>query len=814
MLKNYFLTALRNLRTTKTFSLINILGLAIGISAALVIYLIIDFDLSFENFQPNASCIYRVVTDVNMNGDEFHLAAVPYPLPAAARKDLTGLAECTAIFPTAMEVAPSQPGKAHPAIFGTESVTFTDAHYFKLFRFYTWLAGSADGLDLPNHTVLCAKRAAIYFPGLTPAQVVGKTILYNDSIPSTITGIVSDPPDNTDFAWLEFFSISTSTHTHILQYSDPNDWGNIHGNYRCMVELTPGTPPASIDRQLAGLRRKYSGDTTGADVHRLQPLSDIHFNATYDAFYRRMAHKPTLYGLLLVAAFLLILGCINFINLTTANAAHRAKEIGIRKTLGSSQQQLVLQFLGETFLLTFSSLICSILLTPWLLHAFADFIPADLHFRPLHQPGLWLFAGTLLLTVTALAGLYPAWILSRFRPALVLKDQAYAGSSSTRSALLRKCLTTFQFLFAQAFIMATIIVGRQLHYTLTADLGYKKDAIVFFETPFTLDKENKNRFVLLNRLRGIAGIERSGTASVPPTFDFPVTTALHYSDGKKINSYQQIQVRCGDSNFIKIYRLRLLAGRNLRPSDTIAEFLINDSYCQLLGFKKPEDALGKLIMNGSQPVPIVGVIPDFHQESLHSPIKPLVISWAANDQQFIQIALQPQTSDGAGWKHTLAQVRTAFQSIYPGQDFEPQFVDEAIAKYYVAEQHLSSLLQWATGLTIVISCLGLAGLVIFTTNAKRKEIGIRKVLGAPVIAIITGLSKEFVILLLIAFVIATPIAWWALHKWLESFVYRIPVSWWIFPLAGGTMMGFALLTMSIRTLRAATANPIGSLRSE
>jgi putative ABC transport system permease protein len=813
MIKNYVLTALRNLRTTKTFSLINIFGLAIGISAALVIYLIVDFDLSFEDFQPNAARIYRVVTDVDMTGDEFHLAAVPYPLPAAARKDLTGLAECTAIWPTSMRVVPAQPGKAHPATFRTQAMTFTDAHYFKLFRWYTWLAGSADGLEAPHQTVLCAKRAAVYFPGLTPAQIIGKTILYDDSITSTITGIVSDPPDNTDFAWLEFLSISTTSHT-MRQYANPDDWGNIQGNYRCMVELTPGTKPASIDRQLAQLRHKYTNDSAGNDTHRLQPLSDIHFNATYDAFYRRMAHKPTLYGLLLVAAFLLILGCINFINLTTANAVRRAKEIGIRKTLGSSRRQLLLQFLGETFLLTLLSLALSLVLIPWLLHAFSDFIPTSLHFRPLHQPRLWLFAGTLLLAVTALAGFYPAWTLSRFRPALVLKDQAYAGSSSTRSAMLRKSLTVFQFLIAQTFIMATIMVGRQLHYTLTTDLGYKKDAIVFFPTPFIFDKPDNKNFVLLDRLRSIPGIERAGTADVPPTFDFPVTNELRYSDGKKINSDQQIQVRCGDSNFIRIYRLPLLAGRNLHPSDTIAEFIINHSYCQLLGFKKPEDAIGKLIMNGQQPVPIVGVIPDFHQENLHSPIKPLVITWAANSQHSIQVALQPQTPDGSGWKRTLAQVQTAFQSLYPGQDFEPQFLDEAIAKYYVAEQQLSRLLQWASGLTILISCLGLAGLVIFTTNAKRKEIGIRKVLGAPVIAIVTGLSKEFVILLLIAFAAATPIAWWALHKWLESFAYRVPVSWWVFPLAGGTMMGFALLTMSIRTIRSAMANPVKALRSE
>jgi hypothetical protein len=813
MLRNYLLTALRNLRTTKTFSLINIIGLSIGISTALVIYLIVDFDLSFERFQSNGDRIYRVVTDIKgVGGEGMRLAAVPYPLPATARKDLTGITECTAIWPTGLNVTPVQTDKNQRTVFRDEALTYTDAHYFKLFQFYHWLAGSGSGLDAPYHTVLTLSRAATYFPGLTPAQIIGKTLVYSDSIASTVTGIVSDPPLNTDLNWNEFLSIATAPHTNYLQYANADDWGNIVGTYRCMIELSPGTQPASIDRQLAVLRKKYATDTTY--VHHLQPLADIHFNATYDAFYHRMAHKPTLYGLMLVAAFLLLLACINFINLTTANAARRAKEIGIRKTLGSSQRQLLLQFLGETFLLTAASLALSLLLTPWLIRIFADFIPAGVHFQPLHQPKLWSFAAILLVTVTALAGFYPSWVLSRFQPVHVLKNQRYSAAGSTRSGLLRKSLTIFQFFIAQAFIMGTIVVGRQLHYTLAADLGFKKDAIVSFETPFVFGKPDKDRFVLLDRLRSIPGIERAGTADVAPSFFFPVTDQLSFFDGKKIISNQPVQMRRGDSNYIKIYHLQLLAGRNLHPSDSMAEFLINQTYARLLGFHKPEDAIGKTIMDGSLHIPIVGVIPDFHQESLHAPIKPLVITWAANDQLGVHIALKPQTPDGKGWKQTLAQVETAYKALYPGKDFDLTFLDDTIAKYYTAEQQLSRLLQWATGLTVLISCLGLAGLVIFTTNTKRKEIGIRKVLGASVATIVTLLSKEFVNLLLIAFGIATPLAWWSLHKWLESFAYRAPVSWWIFPLAGAAMMGFALLTMSIRTIRSARANPVTALRSE
>jgi putative ABC transport system permease protein len=805
--------ALRNLWRTKVFSLINILGLAIGISAAMVIYLIVHFDLSFEHFQPNRDRIYRVVLDADFSGETFHMAGVPYPLPAAAAKDLTGITRLTHLFLSSPNVTIPRAGTSNPSVFKTQKhVVYADARYFKLFPFYTWLAGSAAPLDAPDHTILTAGRAAIYFPGLRPDQVIGKTITYYDTLNAVVSGIVSDPPANTDLRWEEFVSISTMTHTN-TRYADPSDWGNFTDNSECLLELAPGIRPAAIDSQLARLWKKNVG-VTGSNTYNwhLQSLTDIHFNPLYTSFLGRTAHKPTLYGLMLVAAFLLTLGCINFINLTTAQASRRAREIGVRKTFGGSRRQLLFQFLGETFLLTLLSLTLSLVLTPWLLRAFADFIPPELHFDGLHQPAFWLFILLLALAVTILAGFYPSWILSRFQPIQVLRNQAYAGSA-TRSGAIRKVLTVFQFVIAQAFIIATILVGRQLHYSLTSDLGFKKEAIVNFDVPYTADARDNKRLLLQHRIQTLPGIERAGMGSIPPSAELPNSNELSYTNGKQ-KLDMQLQLRDGDSNYIGIYHLPLLAGRNLRPSDSSTEFIINRSLCSLLGFKDPHEAIGKILMNGSQPVPIVGVIADFHQGTMHTPIKPLVLTWSNRDHFVMHLALRPQTPDGNGWKTTLARVEKAYKDIYPGKDFSFEFLDETIAKYYVAEQRLSKLLRWATGLTIFISCLGLAGLVIFTTNARTREIGIRKVLGAPVATIIALLSKEFVKLLLIAFAIAAPVAWWAIHQWLESFAYRAPVSWWIFPLAGITMMGIALLTMSIRTIRAATANPVKALRSE
>jgi len=819
MIKNYLVTALRNLRRNKVFSLINVLGLSIGISAALVIYLIIQYDFSFEKFQKDGDRIYRVVTDMKFAGEPFNNSGVPFPLPEATRSEVSGIEECAAFWTTNPKVS-IPAGSSKPTVFkNQDNVTFADDHYFNLFPYYKWLAGSPNNaLKDPFRTVLTKSRAAIYFPGLTPSQVIGRQVIYDDSISTTVTGIVNDLDENTDFTFKEFISLSTIPGSGLKKNNGVDEWGSVSSNSQLFVKLNKGGHPARIESQLVQLRKKYikgkdnEQDANNLTIHRLQPLDDLHFNETYGAYDQPQAHKPTLYGLMLVAAFLLVLGCINFINLTTAQAAQRAKEIGIRKTLGSSGRQLLLQFLGETFLLTFLSLALSLALTPWLLHIFSDFIPKELHLNLLHQPGILLFLLALLIIVTLLAGFYPALILSRYRPVLVLKNQAFGDSATTRKAWLRKTLTIFQFTIAQIFIMGTLIVSRQIHYSINTDLGFKKDAIVSFYVPYTRARKDNQRFVLLDKIHSFPGIEQASIGSAPPSSGSTQSRTMTYQDGKK-ETRVELQLKYGDSNYFKVYQLHLLAGRIAQPSDTLREMVINETCRKLLGFKTPQEAIGKLIGN-KQRYPIVGVMADFHQASTHTPIKPLALATVANSEFYIHIALHPQIAGAALWSTTLDRVKKAYKEIYPEQDFKYEFFDESIAKFYTAEQNIARLLKWATGLTIFISCLGLAGLVIYTTNLRTKEVGIRKVLGASVTGIVSLLSKDFVKLLGIAFLIATPVAWWALHKWLENFAYKTSISWWVFPLSGGAMIVIALLTMSVRTIRSALANPVNSLRTE
>jgi putative ABC transport system permease protein len=506
------------------------------------------------------------------------------------------------------------------------------------------------------------------------------------------------------------------------------------------------------------------------------------------------------------------LGCINFINLTTAYASQRAKEIGIRKTMGSSKKQLIIQFLAETFLLTLAATLLSIVLTPLILKAFSGFIPEGLHFSAAANPNVMVFLFVLMIIVTLLSGFYPALILSGFKPVLVLKNQAYAGTARTRSAWLRKSLTISQFVIAQVFIMATILVSKQIQYSLSKDMGFKKGAILYLNTNY-YDTVRDHKYVLMDKLRAIPEIAMVSLCTNPPSSGNTWSSTMKYKDGKK-EIESDVQQKYGDTNYIKLYHLKLLAGKNFEATDTVTSFIINETYAHILGFQKPQEAIGKILEWSERQVPVVGVVSDFIQKSLHEPVKPLVIASWSNIERNISIALQPQNEAGTTWKTAISKIEKAWKDVYPEDDFEYHFLDEDIAKYYTAEQNISRLLMWATGLAIFISCLGLLGLVIYTTAQRTKEIGVRKVLGASVSQIVSMISKDFIMLVIVAFIIAAPLAWLGMNKWLENFAYRTEISWWIFLLSGCTMILIALITLGFQTIKAAMTNPVKSLRTE
>jgi len=810
MFNNYFKISLRNLWKNKAFSAINIIGLAIGISASLVIFLIVQYDFSFDKFEKDGDRIYRVVTNMKFAGEPFLTSGVPTPLHTVLKSEATGLDEVVPFLQFSEDATVTIPGtNGKSAPFKHQNgLVFTNAGYFNLLP-YTWLAGSPKvALQQPNSLVLTEDRARAYFPHTDLANIIGKQVACNDSIINTVTGIVKVPEENTDFAFKEFISVATIQAAHLENAYNWASWGSINSSAQLWIKLAKSATVASIESQLKTLIKKYNTSTNkdekNTTTFNLQPLSDLHFNATYGVYTTATAHKPTLYGLLTVAAFLLLLGCINFINLTTAQAAQRAKEIGIRKTMGSSRKQLMLQFLNETFFITLIATVLSIGLAPLLLKVFADFIPAGLHFNLLHQPGIILFLIALVITVSFLSGFYPALVLSKYNPVLVLKNQAYAGTASTRRAWLRKGLTVSQFLIAQVFVMATIITSKQIYYMLNTDMGFKKDAIISFYIP-----SGDKRDAMLSQLNTLTGIQLISVGGGAPSSSSIGTSTMTFKDGKK-EIETDVQQKTGDSNYIKLFNLKIVAGRQPHQGDTLQEMMINETYLHILGFTNPLDIINKRIGNR----PVVGVLADFHQQSLRTPVKPLM--FAANNKynSDFHIALMPQNIGGATWPATIDKIKAVYKQLFPDNEFYYEFFDESIANYYKSEENIDRLLKWATGLAIFISCMGLLGLVIYTTGARKKEIGVRKVLGATVGNIVSILSADFIRLVLLAFVIAVPVVWWAMQKWMENFAYKTAINWWVFAVSGVGMVVVALITLSVQTIRAARANPVNSLRTE
>ena len=500
MFRNYLKIAFRNFWRHKVFTLINIIGLSIGISASLVIYLIVHYDLTFDKFHKDSDRIFRVVSNFKFQGNENHSHGVTSPMGPGIKNNVTGVEIVAPLYTLTPDVTVSGKHNEPIKFKAQDHITLADQNYFKLIH-YTWLAGSSTtALNDPYHAVLTSEQAKVYFPSLTYEQMLGKTVTY-DTLKTTVSGIVETIKENTDFSCHDFISFSSAIpKTRLGMDVNLNNWGSTNSASEVFIKLYPGVSAAKIQAQVNAMYKKKNPQSPddlkngSSQTYTVQPLSDIHFNQDYGTFdFSGPASKTRAYLLLVVAGFLLILGCINFINLTTAQATQRAKEIGIRKTMGSTRTQLVVQFLSETFLITLFAVIISVGLAPVILNLFSDFIAPGVKADFISQPGIFVFLFLLTVVVSVLSGFYPALLLSGYKPVLVLKNQAQSNSSKTRNAWLRKSLTVSQFVIAQFFIMATMLVSKQIYYALHKDLGFKKDAIVFAETPYKTRKAATNQ---------------------------------------------------------------------------------------------------------------------------------------------------------------------------------------------------------------------------------------------------------------------------------------------------------------------------------
>lgn len=818
MFKNYLKIAWRNLLRNKVYAVINIAGLALGISACLVIYLSVHFELSYDNFHPGKENIYRVVSEIGSPQEGYHkLSSVPDPVPDAFSGDLPGIELMAAIHPIYAKTwvtadngvikkfdAPKD-GVQKP------DVVITYPAYFRIFQ-YTWLAGQpATALQEPFKVVLTAGKAAKYFGKLPPRDYIGKTVNYNDSVPLTVSGIVKDLPQNSDFIFSDFISFATAKNSPFKNDFGFDQWG-MFGGTQMFVQLNPHADTANVNRQLAKFANERVLVSAGeSKTFRLQPLSDIHFNNDYTDGYSRRVHLPTLYGLLAIALFILFIAAINFINLSTAQYVQRSREVGIRKVLGSNQRSLVLYFLTETFLLTALAVILSLLAVNPLLTAFSAFMPDGISLHLFSFPTIVFL---LLITVftTLLSGLYPAKVLASAQPANSLKGAA--GPNGTRRGYLRIGLVIFQFTISLVFIIGSIVINNQIRYMLHKDLGFKKDAILTIPTNRNYPVTQPG--VLAEKIRMLPYVETVSLSEGTPA------AKGHWGTNLKYHGKSEVKVNCqlelADEKFVPLYQIKMVAGRNLYPSDTIKEVLINETCARALGFKSPEEAIGKFVESGisdgpyTKNCPIVGVMADFHVLSLHDPIKPLFLVTSREICRSLNVKLAGNKSDQL--KQTLAGMGQAYAAVYPNEKFEYQFYDDTIRKFYEKEQQMEQLMNTGMAIAIIISCLGLFGLATFTARQRTKEIGIRKVMGASVSNIAALLSRDFLRYVFIAAIVASPIAWYCMHKWLQGFAYSAPIYWWIFVLAGGMAMLIALATVSFQSVKAALANPVDSLRAE
>ncbi len=811
MIRNYFTILFRQLWRNKLFTTLNILGLSIGIAAAWIIFRMVAFEYSYDKKQPDSDRIYQVVVRNMFEGKEGSFGGVASGLLPVLLKDVSGLEKVAPMyyqFNDAVSVVNDQ-GVVNSTITPSRKMIATTTDFFALLD-YQWLAGDpATALESPDQIVLTQTRAAKYFPDVSPENLLGRVITFNDTTSRQISGILKDLEYLNSFEADEFIPLSQENLT--------NDfWGGYTSSELMYVKLAKNVRPQQLLDQINAINTAKNKEDFAKynfkSWYDLYPLKDKHFAAEFGQ-NTRTADKKILYGLIAIGAFLLALGCINYINLSTALIPQRAKEIGIRKTLGSSPRNIIYRFLNETALITFFATLLAFGLSCLAVNALEDFIPSEMKSH-VNYGQFAIFLILLIISITALSGIYPAWLITKVQTVNVLKGQV-TGSSQPRKFNLRRGLIVFQFLVAQFFIVCALIIGQQLRYTMTKDMGFNKDAVITIDIPYkAYSKEpyKNKQFVLKEILEKNPDIRAVALGNRPMESNMNSNIVYINNDTGKI--MHQLHIKHADTDLIPLYEMKLLAGRNLQPSDTMREFVINETAIKTFGLGTPENAIGKNIFfaNNDKAYPIVGVVRDYHQFGIQSKFNPTGISSQKSRLSTVSIKLPAEHPEK--WSSAIADIENNWNELYPGFDFKYRFYDEIIENMYKDEQKMSSLVKLATGISILISCLGLFGLATLTAYQRSKEIGIRKVLGASVAGIIQMLSKEFVLLISISILIASPLAWWAMNKWLESFAFRIDIQWWIFILAGLIAIVFAMITVSFQSVKAAVANPVDSLRDE
>ena len=807
MFKNYFKIAFRNLVKNKFYTSINIIGLAVGLATCLLILLYVLDELSFDKYNKNTNRIYRVNNEVKFGSNHFDMAITPALLGPTMVKEFPQVEQYTRIrwygsFLVKKGNENIQEGR----------VGFADSTLFEVFTLPMIAGDPKTALKEPHSLVITEKIAKKYFNN---TDVVGKNMIVNDTGNYKITGVIKNIPAQSHFNFDFFVPMSEN------DGSNDDNW--LSENWNTYVLLKKDADAKQLEPQLNGMMDKHVGPQlksvinqsledfkkSGAYVRAsLTPLANIHLHSNKGSELAGNGNAQFVYIFSAIALLILLIACVNFMNLSTARSSNRAKEVGVRKVLGSLKGDLIQQFLTESLLISFIALIVAILIACLLLPYFTQLAAKDIHVSTLFQPKMLMLLFALMLIVGLLAGSYPAFFLSSFQPTDVLKGKLAGGF---KRSWLRSTLVVFQFFISIILIFGTIVIYNQLNYIQNKDLGFNRNQVLIIQHTDAL-RDHGTSF--RNELLQISGVNNATMSRYLPVNYNRSNDAFFTSPSLDQSTAMSMQNWRVDENYVPTLDLKIVQGRNFSPqfpTDSTA-LIINEAAAKFLATK---DLLNKKLYRIKDNNPkdiivyhIIGVMKNFNFNTLREVVTPLALI-LANDNGNISVRITSSDIPAV-----LAQIKNKWKAIAPSQPFDYSFMDEDFNKLYTTEQRTGKIFITFAVLAILIACLGLFGLVTYAAEQRTKEIGIRKVLGANVATIVTMISKDFLKLVLIASVIAFPVAWWGMNKWLQDFAYRIQISWWIFLMAGLLAIVIALLTVCFQAIKAAIANPVKSLRTE
>ena len=818
MLKNYFKIAIRNLFKNRVYTIINVMGITLGISAAMVIYTVISNETNFDSFHSKASNTYRIVQHNHTADGTNFWNTTAYPLAEALRKDFPQLEVTQASGPVSSKISVESDNAS--LSFEEEKVLFADKHFLSVFDFKgafsegdLWLAGNPESaFDHPNAVVITHTASGRYFGEETERQegVIGKTIKINGRDNLVVTGVIRDPPPNTS---LSFEILITYKFFKAQNESLANNWSGNHQGTTFVV-LPDEVNVAGFQKALPLFKAQYLNPQDNKRIeYFLQPLNEIHTNPLYGSSPGGESYvvgQNILKGLMFLAFFIVLIACINYTNLATVQSLKRNREAGVRKVLGASRKQLFFQYMTEVFLITLSAAILSVFVGEWAINQLNREVSFT-QFNFITDQDFLLFGAGILVTVTLVAGAYPSLVLSKQPPVRVLRNEL---AVSKGGLFFRRLLIVFQFSVAQLLIAATVIVASQMHYFRNTDYGYNKDAVLTLKIP---DTDAGKQEAFRQRLLQNPAVEHISFSSGPPTpYGRQYGTSFRRPH-EPAESMRMAEMKMIDTDYINVYKLNLVAGSWIGEGNKIEGFngfVVNESLVRMLS-EDPAEIIGKSLTINEGEAPVIGVVKDFHNDGLQYEITPCILFyWGTGFLDEAGILMAAHGPEGQDLENTLAHIEESWKEVFPGDEFNFAFLDERLAQHYRVESLVYKAFQLAAGISVFIGCLGLFGLVSFVAVQRKKEVGIRKVLGASVMDIFGLLTGDFMKLVFIAIIIATPVSWYLMQKWLQDFAYRISPDWWYFLGAGALTMSIALITAGYQAVNAARVNPVKNLRTE